>query len=387
MTTPRSRLPPAARGLLIAAAVGVLAVLHYTAGHHGDAASAHHLYRRLFYVPILAAAWGWGVRGGLAVATSVVVVYVPHAFGLFGAHADPASAVDKGAEIVLYVGIGVLVGWFVDRERGTSEQLRSLLAERDRTIEQRDEALTDLRTAQEVLVQSEHQAAMGFLTAGLAHEIRNPLGAIRGGAEILGQPDVKLERVSRVATLLVRETERLDGVLTRFLRFARHERGQVEVANLSDLVDEVMALIDPEAAQRSVELDHVRCSETPAALLDTGALRQVLLNLLVNAMQVQPDGGRIRLLSGRDDREDTRPLFVRVEDAGPGVPAGDRAAIFHPYYSTRDEGTGLGLSISRRVVTEHGGTLLVSDAALGGACFELRLPLSEKAEEADHAAT
>ena len=378
------RLASSARAVLIAAAVALLAVLHYTAGHH-SADTAHHLYRRLFYLPILAAAWGWGARGGLLLAAATVTVYVPHAFGLFGLHMDPASTIDKGAELLLYVGIGWLVGWFVDRERGTSERLRGLLVEREQSIAQRDRALDELQTAQETLVQSEHQAAMGFLTAGLAHEIRNPLGAVRGGAEILrdaGQADAQQQRVGQ---LLVKETERLDGVLTRFLRFARRERGQSELTCVSDLVDEVVELVDSEAQQRGVKLEHLRCSATPTVLLEAGAIRQVLLNLVVNAMQVQPDGGEVRLVSGLDDGHGELPLFVRVEDAGPGVPEAERAAVFHPYYSTRPGGTGLGLAISRRVVTEHGGTLNVEAASLGGAVFELRLPLSA-AQEVGHEA-
>ena len=365
-----TRLGSAGRGALIAGAVIVLGALHYTAGHHGDAAHAHHLYRRLFYLPILAAAWSWGTRGGLGVSLSVVAVYVPHAFGLFGAHADPASSVDKVAEILLYVAIGGMVGWFVDRERGTSKRLRALLG-------QRDKALEDLHTAQETLVQAEHQAAMGFLTAGLAHEIRNPLGAIRGAAEILG--DATTEPVpARAASILVAETERLDGVLTRFLRFARPENGPLEVANLSTIVEEVAELVGAEAEQRGVAIMHVKCSATPSAELDTGAVRQVLLNLVVNAMQVQPEGGQIRLLSGIDTDAAGLPLFVRVEDAGPGIPEAQRAAVFHPYYSTRPGGTGLGLAISRRVLTEHGGTVRVGDGALGGASFEIRLPVTRE---------
>lgn len=355
---------------VIAGAVLALGALHYTASHHGDAADAHHLYRRLFYLPILAAAWSWGVRGGLGVSLSVVAVYVPHAFGLFGTHADPASSVDKVAEIVVYVAIGGMVGWFVDRERGTSKRLRALLG-------QRDAALDDLQTAQETLVQAEHQAAMGFLTAGLAHEIRNPLGAIRGAAEILG--DATTEPVpARAAAILVAETERLDGVLTRFLRFARSENGPLEVANLSAIVDEVAELVEAEAAQRGVRITHVRCSATPSAELDSGAIRQVLLNLVVNAMQVQPGGGEIRLLSGLDTSGASPPLFVRVEDAGPGIPEAERAAVFHPYFSTRPGGTGLGLAISRRVLTEHGGTVRVGDGALGGASFEIRLTVTQE---------
>jgi two-component system sensor histidine kinase HydH len=367
---------PSVRVALIVAAVLTLGLLHYTTGHHGGSASAHHLYRRLFYLPILAASWGWGIRGGLLVAGAVIAIYLPHAFGLFGVHPDPASAIDKGAEILLYGGVGGLVGWFVDRERGTSRRLRGLLAEREQTLGERDRALEELRDAQETLVQSEHQAAMGFLTAGLAHEIRNPLGAIRGSAEILGKAPSGDERTQRVAARLVDETERLDGVLTRFLHFARHERGEAQPTNLADMADEVVQLVGAEAAQRGIDISHQRCSPTPTVLLDGGALRQVLLNLVLNAMQVQPEGGKVRLHSGVDSEAGALPLFARVEDAGPGIPPEERAAVFHPYYSTRAGGTGLGLAISQRVVADHGGVLKVGDGALGGASFELRLPLN-----------
>ena len=311
------------------------------------------------------------MRGGVATAAVIIVAYVPHAFGLFGLHADPASTIDKVAELLLYGGIGWLVGWFVDRERGTSARLRGLVAEQGETIAERDAALQALQQAQEGLVQSEHQAAMGFLTAGLAHEIRNPLGAIRGGAEILSEAEHADPQQKRVAQLLTQETERLDGVLSRFLRFARRERAELVPANLADLAEEVAQLVSAEAAQRGVVIDHLRCCALPTVELDEGAVRQVLLNLVLNAMQVQPDGGRVRLVSGVVDGG---PLFVRVEDAGPGVAEGERAAVFHPYYSTRPGGTGLGLALSRRVLTEHGGTLTVGEASLGGASFELRLP-------------
>ena len=343
----------------ILAVVALLTALHYTAGHD-TGASPHHLYRRLYYLPILAAAWGWGVRGGSATAALVSAVYVPHAFGLFGLHPDPASTIDKVAEILLYAAIGGFVGLFVDRERAVAAELRQ---------------------SQDVLVQAEHQAAMGFLTAGLAHEIRNPLGAIRGAAELLGDQNTDGPG-ARVSQLLVRETERLDGVLTRFLRFAGSEPSGREAANLSDLAGEVVELVQAEAAQRDIQISHVRCSSTPTTMLDAARLRQVLLNVVLNAMQVQPDGGTVRVLSGVDDAGGGRPLFVRVEDAGPGVPEADRGAVFHPYFSTRTGGTGLGLAISRRVVTEHGGTLTLAETSLGGACFAVRLPLDNGGGEA-----
>jgi len=110
--------------------------------------------------------------------------------------------------------------------------------------------------------------------------------------------------------------------------------------------------------------------------VDRGGVQQVLLNLVVNALQVQEDGGTVRIVSGVEENGEPR-LFVRVEDAGPGVPIDQRAAVFHPYYSTRPDGTGLGLAVSRRVLAEHGGTLQVEDASLGGASFVLRLPIAK----------
>jgi len=357
--------------LAVATGVAVLAVLHYTAGHDHD---AHVLYRRLFYFPILAGAWGFGLRGGLITAGVTVAIYVPHAFGLLGFHPDPSSSVDKIAELVLYVGIGGLVGPFVDRERGEAGRLRGLLSERDRALE-------ELREVQSSLATAEHHAALGHLTAGLAHEIRNPLGSIRGSAEILGGPLDTTDR-EHIAGVLVRETERLDGVLTRFLRFAGDEPAAIEPTNLSDLAGEVLSLTEPEAKQRGVALHHIACSAMPTALLDGGKLRQLLLNLVLNAIQAQPDGGEIRILSGHDDAGERLPLFVRVEDAGPGLDEAHAADVFHPYFTTRSEGTGLGLAIAQRAATDHGGTLTAGRSPLGGACFELRLPLPEEAPDA-----
>ncbi|MCO4770646.1 MAG: hypothetical protein KDA24_11500 [Deltaproteobacteria bacterium] len=354
-------------GLLIAVVGGIVVLtgLHYTAGHeHG--ASPHHLYRRLYYFPILAAAWGWGVRGGIAAALAVIGSYVPHAFGLFAMHADPASTIDKVAEILLYAALGAFVGAVVDRERKDKAAL-------SRSIVERDDALGELREAQEVLVQAEHQAAMGFLTAGLAHEIRNPLGSIRGAAELLASRQ-QGETEERVASLLVRETERLDDVLTRFLTFAGSESSGRTPTSLSDLAAEVVTLVGPEASQRDIDVTHIRCTATPTILLDGVALRQALLNLVLNAMQVQGAGGVVRVLSGCDDRGGPRPLFLQVEDAGPGVPAEHRGDVFHPYFSTRAGGTGVGLAVTRRVVTEQDGTIEVGDSPLGGAKFEVRLP-------------
>jgi two-component system, NtrC family, sensor histidine kinase HydH len=357
----------AAWAFVVLLGIVAISILHYTTTHeHG--ASPHHLYRRLYYVPILGAAFLFGLRGGLLAAALTIAAYVPHAFGLV-AHADPASTVDKVAEILMYVGIGALAGFFVDRQRAVTRELRGLLGERDG-------ALAELTETQEALVTAESQAALGHLTAGLAHEIRNPLGAIRGSAEILRDAFEPEDRHQRIAKRLVTETGRLDDVLTRFLRFAGREGPLREPADLSAVAEEVVELVSAEARQRGIELTWIRCTATPEALLDAGQIRQLLLNLVVNALQAQPDGGKVRVLSGVDDATSPGELFARVEDAGPGIPEQDRGRVFHPYYSGRDGGTGLGLALARRVATDHGGRLVLADSPLGGASFEFRVPLA-----------
>lgn len=358
--------------IVIAFGIAVITTLHYTTAHeHG--AGPHHLYRRLYYVPILAAAFGFGLRGALLAAGITIAVYVPHAFGLsFVHHADPASTVDKVAEMLLYVGIGALAGFFVDRQRVVTQRLRRLLGERDAALE-------ELTETQEALVAAESQAALGHLTAGLAHEIRNPLGAIRGSAEILRDAFEPEDRHQRIARRLVLETGRLDEVLTRFLRFAGKEAGLREPADLGLVAEEVVELVSAEARQRGIELSWIRCTATPEASLDAGQVRQMLLNLLVNALQAQPDGGKVRVLSGLDEQADPPELFARVEDAGPGIPEQDRGQVFHPYFSGREGGTGLGLALARKVALDHGGRLVLAECPLGGASFEFRMPLESNA--------
>ena len=354
----RTPPPRTLQGLAAALGIALVAWLHYSAGVHGHHGGApHDLYRRLFHLPILGAAWAFGLRGGLAAALATIAVYSPHAFGLFGLHADPASTTDKLAEFLLYLGVGGLVGAFVDRERRESSALRAALAE--------------LQAARDRLVAAEHQAALGHLTAGLAHEIRNPLASIRGSAEILGDALPEASRHRRIAQLLVGETERLDDVLTRFLSFASPAPRQRVSTDLVALVDDVVALVEAEARQRGVELRRVGGEGVAPLDLDPVSVRQLVLNLVVNGLQAQQEGGTVELRLARVGDE----VALRVEDAGPGLAAADRQRVFHPYVSGRAQGTGLGLSIARRVATDHGGALTAGDSDLGGAAFELRLPV------------
>ena len=221
---------------------------------------------------------------------------------------------------------------------------------------------------------AERLAAVGTLTAGLSHEIRNPLNAAGLQLQVLERRIEKLPpelRPGLSAPLgLVRdEIRRLDHLLEDFLQFARPREMVTRPLNLAQLLASVLDLLQAEAERRGVTLE--RDFDGAGALVaNDDRLRQVLMNLALNALDATPRGGRIRL-SARDDRDD---VVVAIEDSGPGVPEAMRERIFEPFFTTKAAGSGLGLSIVHAIVAQHGGAIEVTDSALGGARFAVRLP-------------
>ena len=209
-------------------------------------------------------------------------------------------------------------------------------------------------------VQQRHLARMGEMSAVLAHEIRNPLAALKGHAQLLAEA-LPEGRPADKAARLVRETQRLEELTTALLEFAR--TGAVEVA-----ATDVPALLR-EASGAVVGQVEVEVGEgVDTWLLDTTRMRSVLVNLLDNGLRASE--APVRLSARRSGRR----LVLAVADRGPGVPADDAARIFEPFVTTRSQGTGLGLAQCRRVVELHGGEISVRDHPEGGAIFEVIIP-------------
>jgi signal transduction histidine kinase len=223
---------------------------------------------------------------------------------------------------------------------------------------------------------AEKLAAVGTLTAGLSHEIRNPLNAAALQLTVLERRVQRLPRGEQPSLLeplhLVRdEIRRLDHVLEDFLQFARPRLFQPQVVEVVPVLTKVLDFLHGEAERRAIRVERT-FDGSPAIAGDGERLRQVVMNLALNALEATPDGGWLRASCGAAEQPGV--VEIAIEDSGPGVPDALRDRIFEPFFTTKAKGSGLGLPIVHAIVQQHGGTISVEDGSAGGARFVLRLP-------------
>jgi signal transduction histidine kinase len=341
---------PRSRIAILAALVAGVSLAHYlTPSEHF---LLHNIYQRLYYIPVLLACAWFGLAGGLATAAASAASYVPHIL-LHWKHSE-AYQTSQMLELAMFVVVALGAGLLSDRQSALRLQA--------------EQAAESLRRADRL-------AALGTLTAGMAHEIRNPLGAVAGAAEILEQDYPQDHPRREFLDILRREIARLNAIAGKYLDFSRPQGPEPRALQVDDLVREAVDLVRKSAGGSAVEVAYEPAPALPAVIADPGQVRQVLVNLLINGVQVMPPGGgRIEVST----RETASGVEVAVRDHGPGLPGGDAERPFEPYFTTKPGGTGLGLAISRRIAESHGGTLVAENAEGGGARFRLELPRASR---------
>jgi len=355
-------------GVIVSLLLAISALHYLTTVQHQP---AHDIYRRLYYVPIVLGGLWFTLRGGIATALAASLLFLPHVVFQWGHH--PVAQPEQYLEILLYNVIGGLTGFLSGREltqKQAHQQAAQQLAESYRTLSAQADQIMEI---EEQLRRADRLSTLGELSAGLAHEIRNPLGAIRGTAEILKEGVSAEDPRHEFAEILVKEVDRLNRVLENFLRFARQMPLEQGVFDLNVVVREVLDLTRRQAERSSVAVI-VRLAELPQLAGDAGQLRQAILNLVLNALQVMPAGGQLSVATRRVDSQ----AEVLVTDTGPGIPAEEQGRIFRTFVTTRADGTGLGLPISQRIVATHGGQISVSSIPGAGATFTISLPCPER---------
>lgn len=358
-TVPAWLKPP---GLwLVTVPVTVLTLLHYlTPSMHGvggvhvmpdgtvmpDTGPSmhlyHDLYRRLYYLPILAAALLWGGGGGLMAAAVVSVVYLPHVILRWSEL--PTQRYDALFEIVLYH----VTGYFTGAVAAT------------------------VRRQREALHRADQLRGAGELAAGMAHEVRNPLAGMTAAAERLRRPDLPAAEREELLRIIEREGGRLDGVVRDFLAYARPAPLVQTPSDLNTIVRETLSLVGSTAERLRVTLDSTLTEPLPAAILDPARMKQAILNLVLNALQASPAGSTVTVIT----RADAGSLEVAIRDRGPGLSPEARATLFTPFQTTKDGGTGLGLPVARQILEAHGGAITLNPAPDGGTMAIARLPRS-----------
>ena len=251
------------------------------------------------------------------------------------------------------------------------EQVAAKTQSLEKALDERTRALDDLRATQDRLVQSAKMAGIGTLAGGVAHEFNNMLGGILGCLESArhGTTDAGVLEDLAVAD---RTAQRASVLVRALLDVARPGQRTLKPVDLAQVVDDVLRAAGPSIERGRVTLE--REGTRPEAVVgDAGQLHQVVLNLVTNALQAVDEGARIVVATGvRDGGQ----AFVEVRDSGPGVPIEDRARIFEPFFTSREDGTGLGLFVSYGIVERHGGRIEVGDAPEGGAKVTVSLPVA-----------
>jgi len=231
-------------------------------------------------------------------------------------------------------------------------------------------------------------AALGEMAAGLAHEIRNPLGAIKGAAQLLlppsaGDPaETPPPEAREFLSIIVEEANRLNRVVSQFLDYARPYRGEPQPLDVNEVVRKTAQLVTPppvgESTPPPVEVVLALADEVPRVRADAEQLRQVFLNLAINAVQAMPSGGKLTISTsvrkGGRRGAPAQYLEVRFRDNGAGIPPAELKNLFIPFYTTKEKGTGLGLPISQRIIENHGGTIEVRSRLGVGSTFTVVLP-------------
>lgn len=477
---------------IIAGLMAVITLLHFYTDVRATA--IHILYRRLYYIPIIYAAFRFGLRGGVATSIAASLLFSPHI--VLGMGTESIS-VDNWFEIILFNVVGIVAGGLVESERRhmanynrVSSQLetayrkleeraltlsslqnytRSILesttsgvlsVDRDMKIvacnraaseifgmeeneligmklfqlckgetdmcrqvkrvldgeyERLDtemmltnargrvvpatvsaaphkdlagekmgvvvtiEDLSEIRELTEQLMRADRLAAMGELVAGVAHEVRNPLGTIRASIQLLELENVQSPSMGELGPVVRQEIDRLDKVIKTLLDFGRPSKPVFGEVDVGKVIEDVVFFTGQYAAGARVKIVSTIGDRRVKVWADSEKLKQVFINLIFNAVQAMPEGGRVEIAAETEDGFGK----VTVSDDGAGIEADVIGKIWDPFYTTRSDGTGLGLAIVHRIVDEHGGYISVDSEVGAGSRFAVRLPVSARGTAVD----
>lgn len=339
-------------------------------------------YWPIYFLPLVTAAIYFGVVGSLLWTALTALAYCSYLIpALQEYELTTEGASFLAIRILFFFLASILVNRFVVENRRQVQRYQALSETLEQTNRQLVRAEADAR-------RSERLAALGQLSAGLAHEIRNPLGVIKGSAEMLSQ---KLKDSAPLATELAgyisSEVNRLNALVSRFLDFARPFNVELRPVQVSEIVDRCLESAHAQFPDSPVRVERDYAPKLPEILADAQLCERVFVNLIVNAYQAMDaavaspstDASAatppiLRVAIAPEVSDGKNGVGVAIEDSGPGVPPESRELIFNPFYTSKKEGVGLGLSIVAKIVDDHRGCIRLENSNARGARFHVFLP-------------
>lgn len=363
---PRFRIFASPRGQIVSIALKMILSYLLIGFTHGAASD----YSAIFLIPVVSAATLFDLTGVVIVTALAVVLYFSFLLFLDGETIAPELISLMSLRASIYAIVAFLV----------FEQAKAKRDEMARTQEAADRLAASNRSLQRAeasLRRSERLAALGQLTAGLAHELRNPLGTIKASAEMLLKPTTQArpELMTEMASYIGAEVNRMNELIASFLDFARPLKLQAVTAPLRPVLDDIARQLSDLSAERSVTLRIENGPDAAAFTFDPNLLRLAILNLAQNAIQASPSGAEVLIRAIHENDS----VQITIADHGEGIQPQHLENIFNPFFTTKPTGVGLGLAIVSKIVDEHRGRIRVSSEPGTGTTFTITLPQEQAA--------
>lgn len=298
-------------------------------------------FQPLYFVPVILAAFWFGVRGAIATSASITVLYLPFAASYFRA-LEPYEF-ESILEVLVFNVVAVILGLFRDREQARLQQF----------------------------LDAERLAGMGRAVSSVAHDMRLPLVAIGGFVRLVREKLLPDDPDREKLGIVIEETQRLECLIREMLDYSGGVRVHPAPEDVAPIVTESFAVVKEAASARRIRMLTRLQEALPQVCCDRGRIKQMLINLLANAIESSPEGGEVEVRV----RHDKSGVILEVVDSGSGIPVPQRHRIFEPFFTTKSSGTGLGLPIVKKIVDAHDGTLQILDNPDRGLTFRIALPL------------
>ncbi len=352
---------------LIIFIIVVLSTLHYKTST--VEIQLHDIYRKSYYIPIVLAALKFGLKGGLSSSVLITLIYTPHVIMRW--QMEKIIYVDRITELLLFNVVGIIIGVYVDSEKKKKEKLLKITEDLMSAYETVNKQTVKILELEEKLHVNDRLSILGELSASLAHEIKNPLGSLKGVSEIL-KKRFRTDEVGKEFTdILEKEIERLDSVLNNYLSLAKKSKSELEIVSVKDITKSVIELIQMRAKKQNTEIIFEEPNNDSIIYADKSKIQQVLLNIIINAFYSIEYEGKIFIKSFILNHN----AVIEIEDNGNGIAEEDMNRLFEPFFTTKKDGIGIGLTISKRIIEEYDGKIECKSEKGKGSTFKIFIPL------------